>query len=270
MPSAYNVLRMAEKKAKPWWKKLRWWILGSVATALLAGLYAFFVEPFWVEVTHHQVGEGADQIKILHLTDIHFTRSGSREEKILEVMAKTNPDLIVITGDSNSRGFDVGQLTRFMKQLRAPLGVFACPGNWEDWTEGLAYPAMEEAGVILLSDKTTQLPGISVALSGLSKARSSIPSTNASLHILLSHYPVSFDNAAKSGVDLVLAGHTHGGQIRLPFVGALWLPFDSGEYEAGWYERNGSRMYVSRGVGTSILPIRFLCRPEIAVITVRY
>jgi len=73
------------------------------------------------------------------------------------------------------------------------------------------------------------------------------------------------DWAADAGFDLVLAGHTHGGQVRLPGIGAPWLPFDSAGLDAGWFERRGTRLYVSRGIGTSILPIRFLCRPELAV-----
>ena len=240
------------------------------ALALLLGVYAFFVEPYWVEVTHHEIGEGENRLVILHLTDVHFVSPGMREERILEVAAETSPDLIVITGDTISSGFDPAQLTAFLKQLSAPLGVFACPGNWEDWTEGRSYPALQEAGVILLNDKTTRLREGTIALSGVSSARSKMPAATGSLRILLSHYPITFDAAAEAGMDLVLAGHTHGGQIRLPLIGALHTPFDSGDYEAGWYERKDSRMYVSRGVGVSVFSARFLCRPEIAVISVRY
>ena len=68
--------------------------------------------------------------------------------------------------------------------------------------------------------------------------------------------------------DLALAGHTHGGQVRLPWLPPLWLPRGSGRFVEGWYEREGSQMYVCRGIGMSILPIRFFCRPELAVITV--
>ncbi len=73
-------------------------------------------------------------------------------------------------------------------------------------------------------------------------------------------------------LDLAFAGHTHGGQVRLPLIGALWTPPGSGRYVAGWYsmsEAPRARMYVSRGVGTSVLPVRFLCRPEVALITLQ-
>lgn len=87
------------------------------------------------------------------------------------------------------------------------------------------------------------------------------------LVIGLFHSPASFDSVAGSW-PLALAGHTHGGQIRLPFVKPLWLPEGSGSYVAGWYEGKGSKLYVSRGVGTAMLPLRFLCRPELALITI--
>jgi hypothetical protein len=81
------------------------------------------------------------------------------------------------------------------------------------------------------------------------------------------HAPAFFDNIA-GHVPLVLAGHTHGGQVRLPLVPVFWLPQGSGRFLEGWYAERGSRMYVSRGIGTSFLPIRFLCLPELAIITV--
>jgi predicted MPP superfamily phosphohydrolase len=84
--------------------------------------------------------------------------------------------------------------------------------------------------------------------------------------IALFHSPVFFEEAAGS-CELALSGHTHGGQVRLPPLGPLWLPPMCGRYVEGWYDLNGSRMYVSRGIGTSILPIRFMCRPELAIIT---
>jgi len=87
--------------------------------------------------------------------------------------------------------------------------------------------------------------------------------------ILLSHSPEIFFKADLARFDLVLAGHTHGGQVRLPWFGALWLPEGSEEYESGWFRGRTARMFVTRGVGTNILPIRFLARPEIALITLR-
>jgi hypothetical protein len=85
------------------------------------------------------------------------------------------------------------------------------------------------------------------------------------VRLALFHSPDLFDAVAPK-VDLALAGHTHGGQVSLPLLGPPWLPPGSGAYVDGWYQRGAARMHVSRGVGTSILPVRFLCRPEVAVV----
>ena len=90
---------------------------------------------------------------------------------------------------------------------------------------------------------------------------------NGAFTIALIHAP-SFFQKLTGQVNLILAGHTHGGQIHLPFIRPFWLPKGSGAFLAGWYEKNGTRMYVSRGIGNTIMDARFLCRPEIAIITV--
>jgi predicted MPP superfamily phosphohydrolase len=107
-------------------------------------------------------------------------------------------------------------------------------------------------------DSFAGAPNVERALGG-------IPSD--AYRLALYHSPAFFDRIAGE-CDLALAGHSHGGQIRLPVFGPVWLPPETGDYLEGWFEKRGSRMYVSRGIGTSILAARFLCRPEIAFITV--
>ncbi len=110
--------------------------------------------------------------------------------------------------------------------------------------------------------------GMDDALSGepdpdlLSRLPKGVPS------VVLSHVPTLFPDLAAKGADLVLSGHTHGGQIRAPIKGALWMPMGSGHYDCGWFEEGASKLFVSRGIGTSVAPLRFLCRPEAAVIEV--
>ena len=87
--------------------------------------------------------------------------------------------------------------------------------------------------------------------------------------VLLTHSPEIFTKADLIKFDLVLAGHTHGGQVRLPGIGALWLPVGSEPFESGWFYGQYARMYATRGIGTSILPVRLFCRPELALITLK-
>ena len=244
-------------------------LAGLTALVVFAVVDAFFIEPNWIALTRHEVGEGQRGISLLHLSDIHFTTFGPREGRILEIIRETRPDVIVITGDCVLHETDREGLIDFLSRLEAPLGVFACPGNWEDWVKG-AYDCFEPAGVTLLRDRAVTLGDTGIELSGVSLAQSRIPDSDAKHRILLCHYPAVFPAAARAGIDLVLAGHTHGGQVRFPLIGPLWLPSDSGDYDQGWFREGDSRLYVSRGVGTSILRVRFLCRPEVALHTYRY
>jgi len=100
----------------------------------------------------------------------------------------------------------------------------------------------------------------------LDKAFAGVP--GSAYKIALFHSPVYFDWMAGRS-DLVLAGHSHGGQVKIPLIGPIWTPPFVGDYFEGWFEQNGTRMYVSRGIGTSILNVRFCCRPELAIITLR-
>ena len=243
---------------------------GMGVLGVLLAAYGFVIEPYWLDVTRHEVGSGTREMVVLHITDLHFSTPGRRERKIQEVMADSKPDLIVITGDSIVKGYDQAAFTEFMATLKAPLGVFACPGNWEDWVGPSVYECYRRAGVRLLNDQSTILEGRQVELSGFGSTRSTVPDGNGLFRIAICHYPIILPPASKKGVGVVFAGHTHGGQIRLPLIGALHTPYGSGPYEAGWYQEGATRMYVSRGVGTSILHARFCCRPEIAIHRVKY
>jgi uncharacterized protein len=257
---------------------------GCLAIAALAALllaYARWIEPRWVEVTHHELAVPASaglpagrRLRIAHLTDLHTRGLGANERKLLETLDAEQPDLIVITGDSVADRGSYEDVRMLLARLRAPLGVFAVRGNWENWIrvpDETAFYA--STGVRLLVNEAVELaPGIWIAgfddpRSGLvqfERAAAAIP--RGAFCIALFHSPELFDELLVPA-NLCFAGHTHGGQIRLPFVGALWLPEGCGRYEAGWYERANAKLYVGRGLGTSILPLRFLCRPEIAIVT---
>jgi predicted MPP superfamily phosphohydrolase len=239
-------------------------------------LYAFWIEPYWIEVTHHNITAPlSSPLKIAHLTDIHTSGIGRREHAMLELIEAEQPDIILISGDSINITSDYPGLREVLMQLRAPLGVWLVRGNHEDWwpvnNEREFY---ESAGVKLLLNSSSEVrPG--VWLIGFDDLYGGSPDADAAFkgvpesayRIALFHSPVLLDRIG-GRCDLALSGHTHGGQVRLPFIGPLWLPPFAGGFDSGWYERQGTRMYVSRGVGTSLIDVRFLSRPEIAVITV--
>jgi predicted MPP superfamily phosphohydrolase len=257
-------------------RKLRFVI--AVVLVLTASLsaYAVWIEPYWIEVTHHSIpAQLGSPLKIAHLTDIHTNGPGRRERKMLQLVEAERPDLIVITGDSINITSDYPGLRDVLIQLHAPLGVWVVRGNHEDW-----WPVKNEqefyasAGATLLLNSSREvrdgvwLVGFDDLFGGRPDAEKSFAGVPESAYkIALFHSPTFFGKVA-GRCDVALAGHTHGGQVRLPFIGPLWLPPFSGSFIAGWFEQQGTRMFVSRGVGTSILDVRFMSRPEIAIITV--
>lgn len=256
-------------------------ILGIIFLAL--GGYALVVEPNWIETTYSDMrGDVAAPLKIAHLTDIHTRGMGFRERRFIEILNQEKPDVIVITGDSIGQLFgtyghngDYTNAKTLFQQFHAPLGVWVVRGNWENSkplaNEGAFY---QTAGVHLLLNSGAALrPDVWIA--GLDDPRSGSPNIATALGgappgaytILLFHSPSYFSHV-EGRAKLVLAGHTHGGQVRFPGIKPFWLPGGSWPYVEGWYEGNGSKMYVSRGLGTSMLPIRFLCRPEVSFVTI--
>jgi hypothetical protein len=239
--------------------------------------YGSGIESYWIAVTRHTFLPPAGvkleaPLKIAHLTDLHTRGIGRRERILLAILDAENPDVIVVTGDTVST---TDKETRpLLSALRAPLGVYVVRGNWENWSamgNERAHYALTGARLLLNEggplrpdawlagvDDLTGAPDMDAALAGAP--------ANA-LRIALFHSPAYFDSVAGK-LHLALAGHSHGGQVRIPFLPPLWVPRGVGRYVEGWYELGSARMYVSRGVGTSILPIRFACRPEVAIITV--
>jgi predicted MPP superfamily phosphohydrolase len=245
------------------------------------------VEPYWLDVTRYSVAAGLEApVKIAHLADLHARGLGRRERALLTVLEREAPALIVLTGDQLVAGGwgspPIGaaddhsheRAAELLSRLRAPLGVWAVRGNWDNWRgqrdDREYYGSL---GITLLVNEAREVrPGLWVAgvddeLSGapdVAGAERGIPED--AFVVGLFHSPAAFGRVAGRW-PLALAGHTHGGQVRLPFLPPLWLPGGSGDYVAGWYQEAGSQLYVSRGVGTSIAPVRFLCRPEVALVT---
>lgn len=266
-------------KLRPLSKRLRFYAVFALL-ACLAAAYATFVEPYWIEVTHHTIRVPASRgltapIKIAHLTDLHTSGLGRRERKLLAILEAEKPDVIVITGDTFANYGTFQETVSLLTMLRAPLGVYLVKGNWEAWMpRDVASQQYRLTGVELLWNQGAAprpdvwLAGVDDPYGGdprMDRALAKAPSN--ALRIGLFHRPAYFDEVA-SDLHLAFAGHTHGGQVRIPYLPALWVPGGSGPYVEGWYEKSGARMYVSRGVGMSVLPIRIACRPEVAMITV--
>lgn len=255
-------------------------------------LYAWAVEPNWIEVTRHEVWfknlpEEFDGLVVAHLSDLHMREYGARERRVLEKLAEANPGVIAVTGDFTLEGSDPSAIRRFLEDLRKQkpaFGIWAVLGNHDHWSppaanDGAVRKFFSDTGVALLVNEwgrigknldTLTMVGVDDPFTGSDNLGDALRGTQRTpFAILLTHSPQMFMKADLTKFDLVLAGHTHGGQVRLPGLGPLWLPAGSEGYDSGWFYGVNTQMYVTRGVGTSILPIRFLCRPEIALITLK-
>lgn len=255
-------------------------VLALVLAALvLFFAYSLWIEPFRVEVVHTSVqGNVATPLKIAQLSDLHTHGVGARERRVLDILDDEKPDVVVVTGDSlGGYGGTYAMVQEVFQQLHAPLGVWVVRGNYENWRQMQhEHSFYANAGVHLLLNSGTLLRN-DVWLAGVDDPYTGKPSIEGALtgappgvyEILLFHSPAYFDRVA-GHVDLCLAGHTHGGQVRPPFLPPLWLPKGCWPYVAGWYEAKGtkSKMYVNRGIGTSLMPIRFNSRPEVTILKV--
>ncbi len=263
------------------------WILTFVALGMIAtGIYATRIERFNVEVTETTIRTaklpaGTKPLRIVQITDTHIDAFGPYEERVLEIVRGLKPDVIVLTGDYDGSHGSGSAVNRFMKGLSAPEGVYAVDGNWDGHYGTKSFIAGTDIEFLRYSYKAIQWGGARILVGGA-------PWTNsywsASLDpfgkdrwpgdytVLLAHKP-DISIGAPDWIDLIVSGHTHGGQVCLPWFGPLVTFSDvSRDKSIGLSTRDGGGLlYVSRGVGTetgTAPRIRFLCRPEIALITI--
>lgn len=267
---------LQQRPPKKIWKKIL--LVFFIIPLLLFG-YALGIEPYWIKTTHHTLHVDVSlpkAIKIAHLSDLHTQGLGRREKKLLALLEQEKPDVIVITGDTMNGETKPQELFDVLSQLHAPLGVFAVPGNWDrSFGDNAELEIYQKAGVHLLKNETfplfekIQLLGLNASWDPTLLQQTLSQLSDHSFCIALFHEPILFDSVTTK-CKLAFSGHTHGGQVRLPFLPPFWLPPKSGSYVAGWYQKAQSHMYVSQGIGTSLFPIRFFCRPELAIITISY
>ena len=262
------------------------------------GIVLFLVWMVWgnlsIAETHftlsdEKVPESFDGLKIAHLSDIH---DRNIKNALYQPLEDVKPDIIVITGDLiDSREPDIKQAVALVESLQEFAPVYFVTGNHEAWSG--KFKSLEEglleAGVTILNNDWIELerdtatikllgvedPSFKVG-SNLMNEEAAVVETmirnlsdgSDTFSILLSHRPELFDVYRRNNIDLVLSGHAHGGQFRLPLIGGLIAPNQGlfPEYTAGIYEEEGTRMIVSKGLGNSIIPIRFNNRAEMIFI----
>lgn len=274
-------------------KRKKWTYLQKAWTAaLLFVLLGAFLwcQNNWLCVTHLTVeADAARGLRIVQLSDLHGAYFGLGQQRLGAAVARQQPDLIVMTGDFIDKRGDERATRVLLKVLTGIAPVYCVTGNHEKMemsagrgTYERLLEDMEKSGAHLLRGEAVSL-GEGIALFGIDdlsfySTRTEYPGAVRELRkqaegfsILLMHRPEMFKYAVKAGFDLVLSGHAHGGQFRLPFLGGLYAPGQGWfpEYTAGLYEdESGARLVVNRGLGSSGFPQRIFNRPEITVIDI--
>lgn len=267
------------KPQRSFWK----WAI-ALAMALLLG-YGFIIEPRWVVVTplHKQVGLNGGTFKIAQLSDLHLSGMGAVEEATLRHVKALQPDLILLTGDVIADHHALPVLEDFLKSLPDAIKV-ATLGNWEHWS-GVDLQQLsalyKRHQVRLLVNECLPLVvnGVQLSVAGLDDYTAGQPDLVRTLQqctpgapiILAQHSPGMFDEAPSPELGQIvysLAGHTHGGQVAIGQY-ALFTPRGSGRYVAGSYQTAWGDVHVSRGIGTSVLPLRIGARPEMVLLELR-
>lgn len=222
-------------------------------------------------------------LKILHLSDIHNKSTTRINVDVWDIVSKTDFDLAVITGDMTERYFDqVLPLKKPLTVLAARVPVFFVDGNHEQTHFKEMKAFMNSCGVTVLDDckVTLEIKGTPLEILGIrdyyyqkwrrfkSFERLMEDEVKCGFRILLSHQPQIIDKLSYFEDILVLCGHTHGGQIRLPFTNTIVAPGQGffPKYGNGFYKVKSCYMYISRGIGASRIPVRFFNRPEVAVL----
>jgi len=278
--------RTEGRRRRHWvWRVLRGTTLTLSAAGGLCVAYAFFVEPYWPEITRFELRSdrlpaGREFVRIVHISDMHCDGDVVRlEYELPALIRQVNPDLIVWTGDAaNDAPAGMERFYRTMGRIAEIAPTYGVIGNW-DYNARRKLPGV---GVTVLEGRFVDVDirgaGLRLVNGQAHQSRRVaqwIQQADPERYVvLLNHFPdfiLSVKNAVNTGrmPDLFLAGHTHGGQIRLPFHGAIVTQQETGRlFENGMVEFNGTQVHVSRGIGMNgNLPrARFLCRPEIAVI----
>lgn len=275
------------------WKRL---IILSACLAAVLGVAVWIawgntaLELNTYTVLAEDLPEAFDGYRIAHISDLHNTQIGDNNEKLLETIRKAEPDIIAITGDLiDSRNTNIEIALHFAEEAMKIAPCYYVTGNhearipeYDDLKSGLTG-----LGIVVLEDERLEIQrlGEKIAVIGVNdpsfetnylfgdaaavlRLKLQEYKNEDTYTVLLSHRPELLETYAQCGVDLVLSGHAHGGQVRIPFLGGLVAPNQGlfPKYDAGMFIKENTTMIVSRGIGNSIIPIRVNNRPEVILI----
>jgi len=276
----FGFVKNKPKSLQIWFRRI---IFGLALFGFGCFTYAYFIEPYWLSVRNIEIKSTnlpkGKTIRVVHISDIHSDEKPRLEEKLPAAIAEQKPDLIVFSGDSLNSPEGLPVFRKCLTEISRIAPTYVVRGNWDAWywkNQNL----FGETGVKQLNGiaERLEIHGVPIWLAGVFVGdEEKVPETLGQIpkdefSIFLFHYPDLIEEVSRAEIDLYCAGHTHGGQVAMPFYGALVTFSKFGKkYEGGTYQVNKTRLNVNRGIGMeggSTPRVRFWARPEITVIDI--
>jgi len=234
-----------------------------------------------IDINLKRLPKKLNNFRVVHLSDIHHSPFTSLEHiaRAVKISNRLKPDMVVLTGDYVSHETEyIAPAAAVLGELKSEFGTFACLGNHDHWTDAdsvTRHLRLEKINVLINQGFRFEARGVSFWLAGVDDHMVGKTDLPGALHgsfpdemkLLLAHNPIILRQAARYDVDLVLSGHTHGGQVKIRERGKRILP--QRKLTNGLHRRKDTQIYITRGIGTVVLPIRYQCPPEISLIELR-
>ena len=250
----------------------RFLFAGLILAPAAACTDAIWVEPHWLKVKKLHLSQGQAAHRFIHFTDLHYKGDRAYGESLVKAINHLTPDFVCFTGDLIEEEKHLAEALEILAGIKAPL--YGVPGNHDYWAkipfDGIAKCFAATGGGWLMDHQQVTKDG-RINLIGLtckSANQPSLPVQPGLKNIVLMHYPAWVKKLGAQKFDLLLAGHSHGGQVRLPFYGPIVVPFGVDEFDLGLFHTASGPLYVNPGIGWFPVPVRFRCRPEITVIEI--
>lgn len=247
-------------------------------------IYGFFVEPNIITVKHYEIEDSQLKgLKVVFVSDFHFRPEQEKKlERVVKMINLQNPDIVLSVGDfingqRDKNTMPVDEIAQGMSKVKSKYGFYTTLGNHDTYyNKKKVKSALEKNGIRVLDNENIKINvnGKNIYVAGVADMATDRPMIRTALSntktpvVFLTHSPDLFPRLKDDKINLTLAGHLHGGQVRIPFFGAIYAPSGYGDrYSKGnIIMENGKKMIVTRGIGTSFIHIRFCCLPEIVVI----
>ena len=239
---------------------LRLAVYGSIAAAATVTL----AEPRWLRIRRLRL-EGGPGLRFVHFTDTHHKGALRYLNRVVDAINALEPGFVCFTGDLIEEAVYLDEALGVFARIEAPL--FGVPGNHDYWSHVPFAPiaaCFAATGGAWLVDECVEHAGIVIA--GRARFKPPLPENAAKPVLALTHFPKTAEEFHPGEAGLILAGHSHGGQVRIPGFGAPIVPGQVRPYDLGLYQKAGWQLYVNPGIGTWLYPVRLFCRPEITLI----